>query len=59
MKMYELTDAYARLVVALDDCESEEQAEAIISEIDAVSSDMNEKANNYAMILKNIKADAD
>lgn len=59
MKMYELTDAYARLVAALDDCESEEQAEAIIAEIDAVSSDMSEKANNYAMILKNIKADAD
>ena len=59
MKMYELTDAYARLTAALDDCESEEQAEAIIAEIDTISSDMDEKANNYAMILKNIKADAD
>lgn len=59
MKMYELTDAYAGLVAMLDDCETEEQALAVIAEIDAVTSDISDKANNYAMILRNLKADAD
>lgn len=58
-KLYELTDAYAGLVAMLEDVETEEQAFEIISQIDAVTSDISEKAENYAMILKNLKADAD
>lgn len=59
MKLYELTDEYAGLVAMLDDCETEEQAFEIIAQIDAVTSDISAKGENYAMILKNLKAEAD
>ena len=58
-KLYELTDAYADLVAMLEDCESEEQAMEIIAQIDAVSSDISDKAENYAYIRMNLKSDAD
>lgn len=59
MKMYELTDAYAGLVAMLEDCENEDQAMEIITQIDAVTSDISDKGKNYAMILQNLKAEAD
>ena len=58
-KLYELTGAYASLVAMLDDCETEEQAAEIIAQIDAVSSDIDDKAENYAYIRMNLKAAAD
>lgn len=57
-KLYELTDAYADLVAMLEDCESEEQAMEIIAKIDAVTSDISTKAENYARIRLNLKASA-
>lgn len=57
--MYDLTDAYAGLVNMLDDCETEEQAIEILAQIDAVQSDISDKGTNYAMILQNLKAEAD
>ena len=59
MKMYQLTEAYADLVAMLDDCETEEQAMEIIAQIDAVTSDISVKAENYARIRMNLKAAAD
>lgn len=58
-KLYELTDAYAGLVAMLEDVETEEQAFEIISQIDAVTSDISDKAENYAKIRMNLKATAD
>lgn len=58
-KLYELTDAYAGLVAMLEDAETEEQAFEIISQIDAVTSDISVKAENYAKIRMNLKATAD
>lgn len=58
-KLYELTDAYAELVAMLEDCETEEQAFEIIAQIDAVTSDMSIKAENYAKIRLNLKASAE
>lgn len=58
-KLYELTDAYADLVAMLEDCENEEQAMEIIAQIDAVTSDMTIKAENYARIRLNLKASAE
>lgn len=58
-KLYELTGEYADLIAMLDDCETEEQAADIIAQIDAVSSDISVKAENYAYIRMNLKADAD
>lgn len=58
-KLYELTDAYAGLVAMLEDCESEEHAMEIIAQIDAITSDMSIKAENYARIRLNLKASAE
>lgn len=58
-KLYELTDAYAGLVAQLEDCENEDQAMEIIAQIDAVTSDISVKAENYARIRMNLKATAD
>jgi tRNA nucleotidyltransferase/poly(A) polymerase len=58
-KLYELTGMYAELVAMLDDCETEEQAAEIIAQINDVSSDISEKAENYAYIRMNLKAEAD
>ena len=58
-KLYELTDAYAGLVSMLEDCENEEQAMDIIAQIDAVTSDISDKAENYARIRMNLKATAE
>lgn len=58
-KLYEITDAYRDLVAMLEDCETEEQAFDIIAQIDAVTSDMTVKAENYARIRLNLKAHAE
>lgn len=58
-RLYELTDEYAGLVAMLEDCETEEQAFEIIAQIDAVTSDISVKAENYAKIRLNLKALAD
>lgn len=58
-KLYELTGAYASLMAMLEDCEDDEQAAEIIEQINAVSSDITDKAENYAYIRMNLKAAAD
>ena len=57
-RLYELTDAYASLVAMLEDCENDEQAQEIIAQIDAVTSDIADKAEAYAKIRMNLKAQA-
>lgn len=57
-KLYELTDAYASLVAMLEDCEDEAQAMEIIEQIDAVTDDISAKAEAYARIRMNLKAQA-
>lgn len=57
-RLYELTDAYASLVAMLEDCETEEQAMEIIAQIDAVTNDISTKAEAYAKIRMNLKAQA-
>lgn len=58
-KLYELTDQYAALIAQLEDAETEEQESEILSQIDALSEDINEKAENYAKIRANLLATAD
>lgn len=57
-RLYELTDAYASLVAQLEDCETEEETMAVISQIDAVTTDLSAKAEAYARIRMNLKAQA-
>lgn len=58
-KLYELTDAYAGLVARLDDCETDEEALYILEQINAVTGDIEAKAENYARLRLNLKAQAD
>lgn len=58
MKMYELTGGYAELVAMLIDCETEDEAEVILKQIDAVTDDIAEKGEAYARIRMNLKARA-
>lgn len=58
MNFYELNDAYRDLVSAFVDCESDEEAELIANAINEVSVGIEEKAENYAYVLQNMKADA-
>lgn len=58
-RLYELTDAYAELVAMLEDCETEAQMEQVLAQINAVTSDITDKAENYALIRMNLKATAD
>ena len=58
-RLYEITGAYAELAAMLEDCETEEQELEIISQINQVSVDMSEKAEKYAYIRMNLKAEAD
>lgn len=57
-RLYELTDAYASLVDMLEDCETDEESMAIIAQIDAVTNDITNKAEAYARIRLNLKAQA-
>lgn len=57
-RLYELTDAYASLLAMLEDCETDEQAMEIVAQIDAISSDITDKAEAYARIRLNLKAQA-
>ena len=58
-RLYELTGEYAYLTSLLEDCESEEQAAEIIEQINEVSTDIADKAEKYAYIRMNLKAEAD
>lgn len=57
--LYNLAGAYADLAVMLDNCETEEQESEIIEQIDAVSCDISDKAENYAYLRMNLKAEAE
>ena len=58
MKMYQLTDQWAELYAMLDDCENDEQAIEILTQINETAENINDKAENYAYIYKNMKAEA-
>lgn len=57
MKLYELTDTYAELFAQLDDCETEEESAQLWAQLDEIESSIAEKADNYAKVLRNKKAD--
>lgn len=58
MTFYELNEAYSDLVSAFIDCESEEESDRLAQEIASISSDIEDKAENYAYVLQNMKAAA-
>lgn len=54
--LYELTDAYASLIAALDECESLEQQEEILAQLAGVNEAIGDKAEAYARIMQNMLA---
>lgn len=57
-KLYELTDEYAGLVAMLEDCQTDEEVDSVMKQIDAVTDDIAAKGEAYARIRMNLKARA-
>lgn len=58
MKLYELTGEYIQLMQMLEDASAEDEAE-IAAAMEAVAGDIEEKADAYARIMKNLLGDID
>lgn len=58
MRLYELTEAYMDLVSMLDDCQSESEMAAVLSEIESVSECIADKGEYYARLIRNWQAEA-
>lgn len=58
MKLYELTGEYIQLMQMLEDASAEDEAE-IMAAMEAVTDDIEDKADAYARIMKNLLADVD
>lgn len=58
MKLYELTGEYIQLMQMLEDASAEDEAE-IVAAMEAVTGDIEEKADAYARIMKNLLGDID
>ena len=56
--LYQVTEDYSRLLALLETAESEEETEAIWSELEALDGTIAEKAEIYAKIIKNKQAEA-
>ena len=57
-RLYELTDAYAGLYAQLDDCSTLDEAAEVLAQLDALETDIADKASNYAKMLKNLDSEA-
>lgn len=58
MKLYELTGEYIQLMQMLEDASAEDEAE-IMAAMEAVTDDIEDKADAYARIMKNLLGDID
>ena len=57
--LYEIEARYADLLAALDCAETEEEAEAIWSQLDAMEGDVKDRAEAYARIVRSKQAEAE
>ena len=58
MKLYELTGEYIQLMQMLEDASADDEAE-IMAAMEAVAGDIEDKADAYARIMKNLLGDVD
>lgn len=58
MKLYELTGEYIQLMQMLEDASAEDEAE-IAAAMEAVAGDIEDKADAYARMMKNLQGDID
>ena len=57
MKLYELTDQYDEVINLLYDGETDEQT--ILDTLESIEGEIEDKADNYARIIKNLSAEAE
>ena len=57
MRLYELTDTYAELLMQFEEEENPEKKAEILDAITNVEDDISAKAENYARIVKNAESD--
>lgn len=58
MKLYDLTATWADLVAMLDDCQTADEESAVLAQIESVSTDISERGEAYARIIRNKIAEA-
>lgn len=54
--LYELTDAYAALIAALDDCTTLDQQDEILAQLAGINDAIGDKAEAYAKVMQNMLA---
>lgn len=59
MNVYELSIEYAERIADLENCETEEEQDAILAVIDSLDEDIEQKAEAYARIIRNYRASVD
>ena len=59
MTLYEMDVAFNALTDALESAETDEARDAVLSEMDALSESVGEKATAYAKIKQNLEAETD
>lgn len=57
--LYDLTDQYRQLFYELSGAETDEEANSILAQIEAVSASMEDKFDAYARATRNLRADAE
>lgn len=55
--LYELSSSYAVLLEAYDTCETDEERDELLASMESVAGTIDEKADAYAKLTRNVKAD--
>lgn len=58
-RLYDLTGDYADLYAQLEDCETEEERNALLDQMDALDAQIGDKAEAYARVMRNAQSEAD
>ncbi len=58
-RLYELTGAYAEVMMQLEDATTQEQYDAALAALTSIESDIVTKAENYARIIRNKTVESD
>lgn len=57
--LYDLTEAYVQLMADLESCESKEEADRVMDAVEKINDDIGTKAEAYARLMRNLKADSE
>lgn len=59
MYLYELSDSYRRMLIALDAAESDQEREAIMQELMTLDEQISDKGENYARLIQSLDAECE